>query len=379
MEFFGLDPNAGRSSFLILLIPAGGKYEAMGTAYTAMTDDIGFIDSNPAVSSYLLNTELMLFHNNWISDSSYVESIAYTNREGRLGYGIAGKILWLSFDAYNDWGQNTSSGAYTESIVTLNASYNFFRNYYYDGLSLGANFKSGYRGISQSLTENQNAFSFMADFGLISKFNFLKFYASRDKNFSVGLSAKNLGVELIENPDPLPSGITAGIAYSPVRIFTLAIDATKPFYLNGEDAEMMSLAFGMDFNATSFLSIQSGFLLKTGKPRITLGSEVNVKSFSLYTNYTLDLATQFQAMDRMSVSLKWNLGDRGRTTLRDKVQELYLEGLEAYAQGRYYDAISLWEECLELDNEFLPAEEMINTTKKSLDLEEEMKERQRVE
>jgi len=379
IEYFGLDPNAGRSSFLILLIPAGGKYESMGTAYTAMTDDLGFIDSNPAVSSYLNNTELMVLHNNWISDSSYVESVAYTNRVGKLGYGLAGKLLWMSFDAYNDWGQNTSTGAYTESVVTVNASYNFFRNYYFDGLSLGASFKTGYRGISQSLVENQNALSLMGDIGAISRFNFLKFYASRDKNFSVGLSVKNIGTELISNPDPLPSSVTAGIAYSPLRILTLAFDVNQPFYLNGEDAELISYAFGMDLHATSFLSVQSGFLLKTGKPRLTLGSEVKIQSFSIYTNYTLDLTTQFEAMDRMSVSLKWDLGDRGRTTIRDKVQDLYLEGLEAYAKGRYNDAIALWEECLQLDEEFIPAQEMIDTTKKSLDLEEEMKELQRVE
>ncbi|MDA3850018.1 MAG: UPF0164 family protein, partial [Spirochaetaceae bacterium] len=246
-----------------------------------------------------------------------------------------------------------------------NISYNLFSDYYYDGFSIGANVKTAYRSISQSLAENQNALGLMGDLGIISRFNFLKFYASRDKNLALGLSLKNLGAEFIENPDPLPSSATAGLAYSPIRPLTVAADVNLPFYLNGEDAEQLSYAFGMDFTATSFLSMQTGFLLKAGKPRITMGSTMSINDFTLYANYTLDLTTQFQPVDRISVSLKIDLGDKGRTTIRDKVQEIYLLGLESYAQGLYLQAINHWEDCLELDPEFIPAQEMIETTKKS--------------
>ena len=81
-------------------------------------------------------------------------------------------------------------------------------------------------------------------------------------------------------------------------------------------------------------------------------------------NYTLDLATQFKPVDRIVLSLSLNLGDFGRMTLRDKVQELYLTGLGAYSLGNYTQAIQYWEECLELDENFTPAREMIDTTNK---------------
>ncbi|MDA3851561.1 MAG: UPF0164 family protein, partial [Spirochaetaceae bacterium] len=112
VENFGLDPNSGRSSFLVLLIPAGGKYQSMATAYTAMTEDLGFIDANPAVSAYLTNTELMVFHNDWILDSN-LESIAYTQRFGDFGLGVAGKMLWIPFEQTNSWGEAVAQGAYT--------------------------------------------------------------------------------------------------------------------------------------------------------------------------------------------------------------------------------------------------------------------------
>ena len=374
----GLDPNSGQNSFLTLLIPAGGKYQSMGTAYTAVVRDSGYLDANPATSAHLESAELTFFHNDWIDDSN-LESIAYTQRTGNMGWGIAAKILWVPFDATNTWGETTESGAYTESILTLNGSVNILSDYYYSGLSLGMNFKAAYRGVSENLAVGQSAVAVMGDFGLLTQFNLFKGFASRTRNCAIGLSVKNLGSEFIENPDPLPSQFTLGLSYSPMKPLLMAFDTTLPFNLNGEDAEMISYALGMDLNLTSFLSLQSGILLKTGKPRITLGTKLDLEKFAIGVNYTLDLATQFKPVDRIVLSLSLNLGDFGRMTLRDKVQELYLIGLASYSRGDYTQAISLWEECLTLDEEFTPASEMVETTKKALELEKSMKEKQTVE
>ncbi|MEW5817424.1 MAG: UPF0164 family protein, partial [Spirochaetota bacterium] len=43
-----LDPDAGLTIFPLLLIPTGGKYEGMGTAFTAVADDTGFLEANPS-------------------------------------------------------------------------------------------------------------------------------------------------------------------------------------------------------------------------------------------------------------------------------------------------------------------------------------------
>lgn len=53
-DFFGdwtdlfsgnVDPNAGLTALPVLQIPMGGKYEGMGTAYTAISGDLSFGDS----------------------------------------------------------------------------------------------------------------------------------------------------------------------------------------------------------------------------------------------------------------------------------------------------------------------------------------------
>ncbi|MDC7232114.1 MAG: UPF0164 family protein [Spirochaetales bacterium] len=384
-DIFGIDPNAGTNSFLTLLIPSGGKYEGMGTAFTAMSLDSGFLDANPAGSSFIQNSELTFFHNNWIADTN-LESVTYTSRWEDFGVGLGGKFLYLPFTGIDDWGDRArnddgsySSGYYTETVMTLNAAYTFLDNYYYHGLAVGANFKMAYRGVPYSIAPDQSAVALMADVGIQTKFNVLKFYSSRDKNFAFGLVVKNLGSEFIADPDPLPSMISTGIAYSPIRPMTWAFDVNIPFNLDGSDAEKVSYAAGLDLSMTSFLSVQSGFQIKTGLPRFSVGSSLDLEKFSVTANYTLDLTTQVTSLDRFSLALKLNLGDFGRMSRVERSQLLYLQGLEEYANGDISKAIAYWEESLEVRPDFTPAAQMIETARKTLELNQVIEESQTID
>ena len=97
------DTNTGLRSFPTLLIPMGGLAEGMGTAYTAVSRDAGYIEYNPAGSSLLPTSELALYHHSWIADSN-IEGVVYTIRFDDLGIGFGGKFLYVPFTAYNDWG-----------------------------------------------------------------------------------------------------------------------------------------------------------------------------------------------------------------------------------------------------------------------------------
>lgn len=381
---FGIDPNAGTKSFLVLMVPSGGKYEGMATAYTAVAGDIGFIHSNPAGSSLLSNSELSFLHNNWISDVN-LESIIWATRLGNLGLGFAGKIMYLPFTGVNDWGDRYSNdytnlyatGYYWETIGTANISYNLFRNYYFDGVSIGGSFKAGYRHVPYAIAPDQSAVAIMGDVGVITRFNFLKPYYSRDKNFSVGVALKNVGAEFIQNPDPLPMEFSAGLAYNPVRPLTLAFDFNLP--LPVATSESFYFAAGMNLAMTSFLSLQSGVLIKSGKPRFTIGSALELEKVDFVVNYTLDLTTQFDEMDRISLEVRFNLGDDGRTKREEEADNLYIEGLKLYAEGDFINAIKKWESCLELNPGFTPAGDMIDTARNSFNLQEEMLQRQSAE
>ncbi len=368
------DPNTGLTVFPILMIPAGGKYEGMGTAYTAVAGDSGFLEANPSASSVLDNTELAFTHNNWIADSR-LEGVIYTMRFNDLGIGFGGKFLYVPFTGYDDWGERTGGGYYSESVATANVSYNFLSSYSFYGLAVGANLKIAYRNVPSTRPEyqganDQSAVAGLLDVGALTRFNFLKFFASRSKNFSVGLVLKNLGPLVMD--EPLPTVLTAGFAYSPVRPVTLAFDLNIPTSY-GQEAEEINLAGGLNVSVTDFFSIQSGFQYRGANPRISLGGAVDLERVSFIANYTLDLSTMSDTPDRFSLEAKINLGDEGRLALRDRMDEYYISGIEEFAAGNLEKAIGYFEKALELDPDFDPAREYLDEVNRQLKNRDELR------
>ena len=375
-EGFVSDTNTGLTIFPTLLIPTGGLYEGMGTAFTAVASDSSFIEANPAGSSSLIYTELSVNHNNWIADSN-IEGVVFTTRFNNLGIGVGGKFLYVPFIGYNRWGEELSSSYYSESIATMNVSYNFFSSYYFYGLSLGANIKAAYRSIpavvyQNKVVENQSVFTLMTDFGFLTRFNLAKFYASRDRNFSFGGVVKNIGLDALG--EPLPSIATAGIAYSPIRALLLSLDFNYPFSFTEAPSlwEKWNLAAGMNLVLTNFFSIHSGFSYRGSNPRITIGSEILLQKISITANYTLDTTTQLTSVDKFTIQMSLNLGDKGRMANSKKVDEYYIAGLTEYANGNIDRAIKFWKEALKIDPTFQPAAENLAVAQNAVSLQTEM-------
>ena len=369
-----VDPNTGLTVFPSLLVPMGGSYEGMGTAYTALARDAGFIESNPSASSVLKNTELSFSHHNWIADSN-LEGVVYTVRFNDLGIGVGGKFLSVPFTAYNEWGVSGAKSYITETIATLNASYNFFSSAKFYGLAAGANLKVAYRSIPAELAPNQSSFAFMTDLGLLTSFNFLKPFYARSKNFSLGLALKNLGIVTLAD-EQLPLTATAGIAYSPWRPMQLSCDFNLPLSLDPANApaEKWNVAIGSNVEVAKFLSIQAGVLLKPANPRISLGASIDLGTIALVplgivATYNLDLSGKAGPIDKFSVQARVNLGDRGRGALQQKVEELFLLGVEEYANGNYARAIVYWGQVLEIEPAHQAAAENIRTAEDALSLQ----------
>jgi hypothetical protein len=372
------DPNTGLTVFPILTIPMGGEYEGMGTAYTAVARDSSFFDANPAASALLTFTELSFLHNNWIADTN-IEGIVFTRRRENWGYAFAGKFLYVPFTGYDIWGERISAGYYSETVAIGNISRNFLADYYFHGVSVGANLKTAYRHIPENIAAGQSAAGIMADFGVLTRFNFLKYFAARERNTSVGFTVKNVGPYALG--EPLPMSATAGLAYAPLRPWIVAFDLNVPFSFDPGKypPERPGFALGTSVNITNFFAVQSGFLFKGGNPRISLGSIIEIDSLAFVANYTIDMTTQFTNLDRFSIQVKVNLGDEGRKEKAIKVEEFYLLGIEAFAQGDINKAISLCEQALHLDPSYIPARETIITARRTLELQTEMEERQRIE
>lgn len=382
-----IDKNEGVTCFRSLLIPGGGRSEAMGSAFSALANDISFFETNPAGSATMKNTELAVFHNNWIADSK-LETVSFTQRTDDFGYGASMRCFYVPFTEYNTFGERVSRGYYTETFGVLNASYNFLSGYYFKGIAVGGNLKAGYRSmpdysdnygnLQQGSGLKQSAFTIMGDFGAQTRFNLLKLYRSRDPNFYIGATARNFGPPVLG--EALPSVFTLGTAYKPANPITVSAEIQQPINLvNVSQSGTTVYGAGIAIDFVKFFTFLGGLQIKGANPRLSIGGEINVNDLQFNVNYTLDMTTQAAIFNRISLAAKLNLGDRGRAAKQNQVEQLYIKGLRLYASGDLESAINVWQEALDLDKRFDPATEGINTARTTLEIQQKIRELQQLE
>ncbi|MDR3301719.1 MAG: UPF0164 family protein [Spirochaetaceae bacterium] len=355
---YGIDDNIGLTTLPVLNIPMGGKAEAMAGAFSAVSDDISFIEWNPAGSAMLDNGSLAFFHNNWIADTK-IETAAFSNKIGNFGFGAAGKWLYTPFTEYSEWGERASKGYYSEAVGTLNFSYTFFPGYYFPGIAFGVNIKGALR-IMPDFAEyaSETAGAFAVDAGLLTRINLFKFYGAREKNMSFALVLRNFGPKVID--EPLPTVAVVGLAYKPFRPISLSCDVSFP--LNFQDfalSEKPYFAFGLAVAVTDFLSMRAGFMMKAGGSRFTIGSALELDTIAIEVNYSLDLVTQFQSLNRVTIGVRFDLGDGGRGERNQLADSYYLQGVESYSNGDFDSATGFLNKALEINPRFDPALEVL--------------------
>jgi hypothetical protein len=383
---YGAGDNAGLTAFPLLNIPAGGRAEGMASSFAAVADDASFLEFNPAASSRLDRGELAFFHNNWIGDTK-IEGLVFTRRFGDLGLAAGAKWLYTPFTEYGALGARASKGYYSEAELILNGSGNFFSKYDFSGLALGFNLKGAFRFVPDFADQSgaplagsgreQSAAMLMADLGALTRFDLFKFYrARREKNSSLGLVIRNLGPP--SKDEGLPTTLTAALAYKPLRPLLLSFDFSLPLNLRDPAlSEKPYWAAGLALDLTDFLSMRGGVLMKSGAVRLVLGSSLNItknrqtpaRALALDLNYSVDLLTRLQPLNRLSLGLRLDLGDQGRAERARLADALYLEGLDAYALNRYREARDCWQKVLELDRGYLPAIEALALAEASLALQ----------
>lgn len=362
--------NTGLTAFPILEIPIGGRHEGMGGAFAAAGADVGALQANPAATATLRYTELALSHKNHIADSS-LEALGYAIRFDDLGLGADLRYLHVPFTSRDDRGRQLDSVRYSEFSGLVNISYNLFRSFYYHGLSVGLNTRVVHRSIPEVISPGQSATAFAFDLGLLTRFNVLKFHSSRERNLSLGLVARNFGPSALG--DPLPAHIAGGIAYRPIEALLVAFDAEFPVSLEPDvPAAAPSLQTGVNVQITDSFDASAGFRLKGGNPRFSLGGNLDFREVSLAAVYTLDLTTSLQSPDNFSIQARFNFGDRGRLARRERLEDLYLDGLVLLAEGELSQAVALLEEAVQIDPAFNPATETLESARRSLQLQQEL-------
>jgi hypothetical protein len=370
---YGADDNKDRGAFPLLNIPMGGRAEGLASAFTAVADDASFLESNPAGSARIGHTELAFFHSNWFAKNlagTLVESLVYTGKIGNLGLAAGGKWLSTPIVEYNFSGSRLAAYYYSEVEAILNGAYTFSLGPGFSGVSVGANLKGAFRLIPG---DRESASSVMADLGALSSFNLLKFYRSADWNSSLGLAIRNLGPPA--GTEALPSLAVLGLAYKPLEALLFSFDASFPFNMkNAGKSGKPYFASGLEFARGAFPSLRGGVQFKQGSLRLTMGSSLrlftegaektaqNFRQLSVDLDYSREILSGSRPLNRLTLGIRAGLGKRES----GRVENLYTGGLEAYAQNDYPLARRRWEEALELDPRFLPAEEALAMLEETL-------------
>jgi hypothetical protein len=309
-DFFG-DGNSGMVMFPSLLIPTGGKYEGMGTAFTAVADDSGLLEANPAGSSMLSHPELAFHHHNWISDSA-VETITLVTSKRNLGFGGGAKLFYSPFTAYDGSGERISTGYFSEILITANGSMKTIDVENAFSLSVGANVKGIFRFVPAAIAADQSAFALPIDVGLLARFRLPSFSSVKYNNGSFGVVLKNIAPTVYPAEYPVPTIISAGVAYAPARALLLAFDANLPISFDSTafPAAQFDLAGGLELRVTRFLAFHTGLHFKADNPRISVGSAVDVGRVDFNLNYNVDLMGGLNPIDMFSATVALDLGDK---------------------------------------------------------------------
>jgi hypothetical protein len=163
----------------------------------------------------------------------------------------------------------------------------------------------------------QSTFAFMIDAGALIRFNALKYYYARERNAAASLVVRNLGPAPLG--DPLPTTTTVGLSYHPIRPVVLAFDYSVPINLvDPALSENPYWAAGVSVAVSQYVSMQTGLMIRGTNPRITMGSKIAVTGIDLNvtTPWTAD---QAPTPEQVSLSVRFDFGDRGRSARAERV------------------------------------------------------------
>jgi len=273
--------KAGTTGATFLKIEAGARPVAMGGAFVAVADDANTTYWNPAGLAQLEGSEITAMHNEWLQGIRY-EFLGYAQPikwgGGTQGLGVSVMALYTTGLEQRTTETSEPEGTFAAYDIAVAGAYACKVS---RAISIGANVKLIHQKI-----ENETAWGGAIDIGLLYRFPDPRRRFSRDI-LQLGFVVQNIGpkIKFIEESDPLPLNIKAGIAKtfdlkSIKSKLTLALDVNAPidnvpnghFGVEFVYQKMKDIALAAragyktntikDLNALSGLSAGAGFVWK---------------------------------------------------------------------------------------------------------------------
>ena len=267
--------NTGAS---FLKIGVGARPVGLGSAFTAIANDVTAINWNPGGLSQLMQKQISAMHSQWIVDSN----LDYIGFASPLKSGVfGGSVIVLSqgeMEGRDENRQQTASFGASDMAVTFSFSRNLLlSNKRFIGL--GANLK-----IIQQKIESEQATGVAIDLGAL--------YHFRSLPFTAGLSIQNLGPQMkfINEGYNLPLTVATGLGYN-IGGVTIALDVKQQIYEN-----QTIVSIGTEFLPINSLALRAGYLTSAisgqriaaseNDTPIGLGAGFGIKMFGAQTDYS---------------------------------------------------------------------------------------------
>lgn len=340
----------------------GSRALSLGGAFVGVSDDVYYIDSNPAGGDVKKITQISLLHQEWIEDVNYEALRISSGFFNKFYLGLGLTYLYIPFTYYDEYGYDSGAAAFiSQAMATLNFGIKMTKY----NLGIGTNFKVLYNNVPSSLLEarygnsyeDQNYLVFATDIGIISRTNLMKRYIGPEPSLTFGFVLKNLGYS--EAIEKLPTELHAGVSYRPFRHLLLAAEAVYPFY------EPIYGSFGVEFDILQKVFLQGGIQIKEN-PMFAVGIGYKRKDMEVNVSYTPSLV--FPNM--ISVSLNFFLGETETNLREKKIEAYFVVALEYFSERRFQDALELVDKVLELDPKHKRARSLKETIIKKIKLEE---------
>lgn len=352
------DPKTYETGFDILSIPSGGLYASMGGHSAAVDYDSSFLQGNAAVTSVVPGSEIIGSYDNWSASSSLINIIYKINipKMQRLGlavFGTAYLVPFLSQETITGSVTTGTSGFYSEWLAGLNMSYNFIPGLASNVFSMGINIKATFRALPYGVDgSSRGSIAVMGDWGILGKFNLGKFYSAPDPNFSIGFSLRNLGEELSDNPDPLPSDAILSVAWKPLAFMSFSLDFFAGYNLldfTDFDFQRMGGSFNMYFQIVPAFAIQAGTTITGSElPSLNVGLLFRQKLIDFGLTYSFNL-NNVADTTLIGFYVKGKLSSSGRAEKIYLSQAFYGKALQAYEAKDYNTALADLDKALVAD------------------------------
>ena len=347
-----------------LTIPCGSRAPALGGAYIGLGNDIDSIFYNPSGIGFIPSSQLMVMHAQWFQ-AIKIENAGFAFPLKKLGsFGFGFRMLTCGGierrDKPSDNPIEVTGAGYFD--ISTNFSHLFAKT-----ISIGGNFHI----IHQKIVDT-SCLSFACDSGFT--------YSTKSRLFSLGVVIKNLGtkVKFVSEAYSLPLTIGSGVAFRFAG--SKLIVATDIDYIKSGGITIHS---GFEANIKNAISprIGTNYNLKEKKMKFSMGMGFAVMGLGF--DYTFAPFGDLGQTHRFTLSYSFGKAKghiekeieketyKGLEEQNKKMaNSLYQTGVNNFNEGRYDEAVNIWDLALIYDPAMTEALEMIDKAREKKKTEE---------